>query len=360
MPHSTNHAPNRRAEPEGVESASTRSGHGDSGAAPPLLTGGAIQQNRVIPTEFDPIASGTDYITVTVSKAAGTALTLSTHPFEPGTPQRGFKSSERRLCPGGAVWRRWSPGQPSNHFGDDYESWETEAEASRWLDLASLPLDSRPSRQDYAFDFAVLPDLMPRDLLPLFRDHLAGTRIEPHFAGPESSCTVYIGSRQSDRRVKIYRRDLKDPALLADGFPPMIRIELELRGDYGHALWQHRQATGADGLAVACTHIAAMIGYRVAEESQQLPSLIEASDEADASQMLFQFIHQNAGMLDAADRAGIDLAKLARARVHLFSRATEYRHAQRVGQLLAVDPRSLERSILAMIRGGSRSSGLGE
>lgn len=304
-----------------------------------------------------PVGSGPDFCTVTLSKPSAATLIRLTRPHESGSPRPGFKASERRLCLGGFVWRRWHPLQTSKSYGDDYESWETEGEASRWLMDAALGEDSRASRQDYAFDFGV-ESLMPRDLLPLFRPRLEALGIEPHFAGPESSCTVYIGSRQSDRRVKIYRRDLKDPALLHDGFPPMLRIELELRGQMGHALWRHRQLTGTDGLDVACTHIAHLTGYRVAEDAVPLPSPLEASPESDTAQMVFQFVQQHASMIDAADRAGVDLTRLARARLASFSRDALHRHAARCSKFLEVDSGAVESAVLGLLR--SRNPELGE
>jgi hypothetical protein len=158
--------------------------------------------------------------------------------------------------------------------------------------------------------------------------------------------------------VKIYRRDLKDPALLHDGFPPLIRIELELRGLPCHGLWHHRQATGEDGLAIACTHIAALTGYRVSEDSAPLPDPVEASAESDAAQMVFEFVQQNASMLDACRRAGIDLGRLARSRVSSFSRMTEYRHQTRCSRLASADASAIER--LVLMRLGSPAPELGE
>lgn len=330
-------------------------------ATPPLLIGGVRHAHDSETALMVPIAAGPDYCTVTLSKTDSQRLIGITHPFEPGAARPGFKSSERRLCLGGHVWRRWDPLQPSNMFGEDYESWETESAASAWLMDASLPLDSRASRQDYAFDFGVPDDFMPRDLLPYFRPRLDALGIEPQFAGPESSCTVYIGSRQSDRRIRIYRRDFKDPALLLDGFPPMLRIELEVRGTMGHALWLRRQVTGSDGLGVACSHIAHLTGYRVAQDADPLPRLHESTDEANAAQMVFQFVQQNASMIDAADRSGLDLAKLARARVASFSRDALHRHSARCTKLLDVDSGTIERAVLGLL--GSRQpspSGLGE
>lgn len=351
--------PNRRRAPDASGKPSARRHPDAGGATPPLLIGGVIQHYPNRKRVFDPAGSGVDFCTVTVSEDAGRVLLAKTLPSEPGGARTGFKVSEHRVCMGGFVWRRWEPIQPSKDFGERYESWECESQASRWLDAEALALEARPTRLDYAYDFACDIDLFPRDVLSVFRHHLVKTRMEPHFAGPESSCTVYVGSRTSDRRVKIYRRDLKDEALLLDGYPPMVRVEVELRGDAVRALWSHRKATGDDGKAIAATHVADLIGYAVQDHLDPLPPLpAEATDEADVAQMLLQFIEQNASMLDAVRLLGVDLSPFVRSRVAGFSRMTEWRHRERMAKFAGADPEAVRRFLVDRLLAGSTPSGL--
>lgn len=325
-----NRTTDHRAGPE-----RSRGGTAGGTPTPPLLIGGVKQQipNRTM----YPLGAGVDFCTVTLPTESARHLLDQTGNYEAGSGYNGFQSSEQRVILGGFAWRRWNPVTPSNQFGTDYESWESSGEASRALAQLALKVPGYATRQDYAFDFGCSPDLMPRDLLPLFRDHIAAKGMEASFAGPESSCTVYVGSRNSDRRLKIYRRDLKDEALIVSGAPPMIRVEIEIKGDPCKALWFHRRTTAVDGLSIAATHIADMIGWAVYDDLSPLPDPLEATDEADAAQMLLQFIEQNASLIEAAAAVGLDLARLARVRLGTASRATQWRHQRRMEQINVLD-----------------------
>lgn len=346
----TKHRPNRQTRFPGPGAARPGVGPGPEGATPPLLIGGVRQHICKGDDRFSLIGAGIDFLTVTVPGGEARDLIERTHFSSSGNPRPGFGSSEERLVLGGTAWRRWDPHQPSKDFGDDYESWEASGVASIDLARMALGITSRATRQDYAFDFQCSPDLMPRDLLPIIRPHLETIGVEPHFAGPESSCTVYIGSMSSSRRVKIYRRDLKDPALLLDGFPPQLRIEVTLADDLGRALWARRKSHGSDGLGVAATHIAHMIGWSVYDDAEPVPEPAEASEDADAAQMLLTFIEQHSSMLSLLADAGVDIIRLADARIAVLSRAGRDRHRKRAEKFSQIHPEEVARIVLNRIR----------
>lgn len=335
--------PGRRGRPEG--------------ATPPLLIGGVKQHQTTLNRGekcFEPMGAGVDYLTVTVPAESDAELVERTAFHAPGNARPGFQFSEERLLLGGTAWRRTNPIQPSKDYGDDYASWESSGRASDHLTRLALAVESRATRQDYAFDFACPADFYPRDILPVIRPHLDETRMVPRFVGPEHSCTVYLGSPNSDRRVKIYRRDLKDPGLLADGLPPQMRVELTLTGDLGKSLWHHRRTTGVDGLAIASTHVAEIIGHAPYNDLEPLPLLRYTSEEADAAQMLLQFCKQHASTILACDARGIDLVAIANAQRGVFSRTTEWRHQQRLEVFSRICGQAVTRRVIDTIRGTFR------
>ena len=346
----TTQRPNNNRTTERDRGGSPRSG---GTPTPPLLIGGVIQAHGS-KKAVCPFGGGIDYLTVTVpTKATESLLSHSWHD-EPGKAIHGYKSSERREIHGGTVWRRWDPYTASNAHGFAYETWEAESDAAPVLDRYTTPLPGvSATRQDFAFDFSVDRDFVPADLLPVIRSHIEARGMEPHFKGPESSHTIYLGSRHSDRFLKIYRRDLKDRSLLDEYGTPILRIEIELRNDSCLNLWHQRQATGEEGLSIAATHIAEMIGYSPYDRTDPLPPPMQARPEAEPAQTFMRFMDQGASTIVAAEEAGICTKDQAYKRVGKLSRMSQHRLNKRIELFKSVPREDLIRAIDYLMNHGN-------
>lgn len=314
---------------------------------PPLLIGGVKQQIPNKGLDITLSGVGFDYLTVTVPSQTTAEILVHHSAFsDEGKPSTGFKNSERRECMGGFCWRKFEPHQPSKRWGKQYESWEYSGLASVTPLKLLMGHDCKPTRIDIAFDFCVSDELYPMDLEPLFLDHCESKGIDIEWKGKRLKQTVYVGSQQSERRIRIYRRDLKNMLLHEEGIH-ILRVELELKGDMALAFWRHMNAHGQQAAyEAASAHIAHMIGYAPIEAGWDLPEVLRSNEDADAYQMMFQFIKQNAVMIEACNRCGIDVFKLARSKVERSkSRTTRHRLNQKVQVLASLEPSEIERML---------------
>jgi hypothetical protein len=299
---------------------------------------------------------GVDFLTVTVGTDGAAGLMAISEFHEQGKPQAGFGRSEERLSVGGKCWRRWEPHQESREWGKAYECWEWSSGDARWPSQQIRGIEGvRPSRVDVAFDFAVDESLMSDAIIERCRDVLVFKGISDGISGQAGVNTRYVGSQRSERRIRIYRRDLKDGALLLDA-GPIMRVELILRDDMARAWWQVWRADQARGFAAAAAHIVDMTGHRVMDADEPVPPpLVDASAEAEAAQMLFEFVKQNASVLGVVERLGVDLFGLAARCRELWPRTTWARHREREQLVADAEGTSIEERVIGLLR--SRTSG---
>jgi len=296
--------------------------HGRGEADPPLLTGGLITTNRLL-------GAGIDYLTLTVPTAGGRVLEACTVHGEPGYAKDGFRQSETREGMGGRCFRRWDPRQPSKADGHGYESWlwsgphaADGARASRDI------VGARPSRVDVAFDFTCGSEDRSDEVLDSCRKHFRKQGFTPGIAGQDDINTRYIGSSTSERRIRIYRKDLEDETWRAV-YGPTMRIELVMKDGPAKAWWA-RYVEGGEvvGYSIAAGHIEQISGMRVSDTPDDVPELV-AIAEADAASRLAQNIKQNASWIHAACEAGIDVKQLVDQAVEKQGKVAKSRRLRR-------------------------------
>lgn len=270
------------------------------GADPPLLTGGSSQNQCV--------SRSVDFLTLTASSEVGAEL-MRQNPFsESGGACRGFSKSEARLCIGGQCWRRWEPFQPSKSFGLAYESWEWAGSVAMFAADAVARFDVRPSRVDVAYDFACGVRVMADDVAGRCEAWMAERGIKGGVSGEGEINTRYIGSRLSERRIRIYRKDLESD-VLAELLGPLMRIELVLKNDHARAWWKVWCRSREDAFAAAAAHVHQMSGMELQALTVGVPEFVKP-DAADEAQSLFQFIKQHGDRVGSWIDAGVDLVAL--------------------------------------------------
>lgn len=282
------------------DDAAAADGSDGVSANPPLLTGGLLR----------PLSRSIDWLTVTVNAAVARDLLADTRLDEPGYARPGFKRSERRLTWGGLCWRKWEPLQPSNAFGLEYESWEWSGPAAACAaEFLAGKADCRPSRVDVAFDFECPESFMSDDLVPHYQPWAVSKGISLGIAGQGGVNTHNVGSKQSDRWIRIYRKDLRDPVLM-NLLGPVLRIEPVLKGDLAVAWWETWRVSYDTALAGAAWHVHEMMGLRVQDSMHEVPPLV-MPESADEAEELWQFLRQHGDRLAAWNRAGVPVADLA-------------------------------------------------
>jgi len=284
-------------------------------AAPPLLIGGVLQhlpnRDQQVTEQITLTGAGYDWLSLTIPNQTVPVMMEMTGSHEVGGMTKGFKQSEQRMCMGGYCWRKFNPYTPSKRWGLGYESWEFAGVTAIDPIKKFMGLECRPSRVDIAFDFSVPDEVMPSIVESLVAERCkeTGTTISHH--GPNDSYSIYIGAHDSEKIINVYRWDLKhDPMHQCSG--PRLRVELRLRGLHAESWWNDCVKNHHDGIRTAAAICADIMGYRVVEDTGELPEIIRRSPIDDAAQMVFQFIKQNHSMLDACSQIGIDLGKLAR------------------------------------------------
>lgn len=291
---------------------------------PPLLIGGLIQQKPLQNANTNLSGIGHDWLTVSVSKQVADDLVALTDLDEPGSQMPGFARSERRICMAGSCTRRFDPHTRSKRWGLDYESWVYSGATARYAMDSLIRKDCKPTRIDIAFDFDVHPDTLPEDIELLIVQACEDRGLGLHHSGPRKGYTLYVGSRTSERMIRVYRRDLKDPLLALEG-ASILRVELELKGALCLAYWRDMAQSGSTGFEVASMHILDMIGYSPWDQLKHLPDVRRVDDETDATQMVFQFVRQNAVMIEACSLYGLDIQAMARLRLLDASRMQDCR-----------------------------------
>lgn len=337
------------SERPGPAASLERSEESAGGATPPVLTGGVIQGEegnsrgkpgetrlRIGGADLRLMGVGVDYLTVTVGSTAAQDLLVQTDHDEDGYGVEGFRSSELRLCLGGECWRRWDPRSPSKRWGLDYESWRWPGECARlaWMHLPRE--DVRASRIDVAFDFQCGRDVRPEHLVQHVAPWLKQRGIKTGSTGEDGVYTWYIGGKQSERRIRVYRRDLRDGSGVLVEMGAVLRVELQLTDDHADAMLQVLSRGGTQvGWAAAAAHIREMTGLEV-QTCGEVPTLPTVED-ADQEAQLWQFIEQHGERMDAWARMGVDVLRLAREFSQTRSRMTKWRACKRLERWACVD-----------------------
>lgn len=287
------------------------------------------------------LGRGVDALTITVPLSTAAFLCTQTVMDEPGGSRAGFVRSEKRMCMGGFCWRRWEPRQECKAWGRSYESWD-------WAGSEAMPFahvlrahEGRPSRADVKWDFQCSPDLVPRDLAELVRGRcVAYLGPEPfELAGPERTCTVYVGSRKSDRFIRIYRKDLQDAAVkLMLG--PVMRVELVQKDDCVRGWWSAWCEDEGRGYAAAAAVVEKVTGLRVQDEVGDVPELV-MPEESDDVVKLIQLVEQYGPTIAKYQAAGVPLLDLARAHVRRLNKFSASRWRRQVEQLRKLNLRQM-------------------
>lgn len=292
-----------------------------AGALPPLanrgvVTGGETPEEGGIGLRTL-ISASVDWLSVTVgpSEDAGSVgaylMTLSTLD-EPGRPQRGFKQSERRAVIGGYAWRKWDPYVRSERWGDRYESWECSGSPASSMSMhlrGRAPV--KPTRVDVAFDFQCDEDQTSDAVAEAMRERHEARGLTSGVSGQDGVNTRYIGAASSDYRVRIYRKDLQDPAFRDLIDVPVMRVELVLKADRAWAWWTLWDCDMDRALAAASSFVHEVTGLRPLPGEHGWPELV-MPDGADVAGQLAMFIEQHGSLLATMQAAGVDVVALAK------------------------------------------------
>lgn len=296
---------------------------------------------------------GVDYLSVTVPTSTAEALKGVTRHREEGSARPGFGASELRDCLGGTLWRRWQPHQPSREFGSSYESWEASGCESRWLADFVSARRGRPSRVDVAFDFAVSPTIAPDHVWRAVRHHVKRRGIVGGISGEGGKNTRYIGSIHSSRRIRIYRRDWKDPLLREEFRTPLLRVELVLKDDLARNWWAVFERDTQEAYAAAAAHVEQMTGLRLVEDLGSIPEPVEVREELEAAQQVLHFLDQSSGMIVALCDGGMSpdlLLRLARRRQASSSRRSQWVSLRRADTYRRLGMAVIVRAVLLLLR----------
>lgn len=285
---------------------------------PPLLIGGVL---HVISEDGQggPFSQAVDFLTASLPTSAALSLVKVTRILQEGNARPGFKRSQERECLGGSCWRRFEPHQPSKLHGLDYESWEFAGQVASTY--ARLMRDggevARPSRGDVAWDYQVRPDVAAEDLARLMAPAAEARGIEISRSGPERRDTWYIGKRGSDRMIRIYRKDLQDETV-AHTIGPVLRVELQLRGDAAAAWWMAYVGSDVQGFKVAAAHVVEMTNLTPVIDPGEVPEAVKP-DASPEAEKLAQWVRQNAVTVAAVSAAGVPIVKMCQDHVTFTS-----------------------------------------
>lgn len=344
----------------GRRSASRGPGSGDGPRAghPPVADRGGGTRGELVSGEL--VGGSVDWLSATLCTRSAELLLAETEHAEEGQPGRGFKRSELRTCFGGQGWRRWEPVQSSPRWGAEYESWEWASSSAQWPASRLRGLeDVRPSRVDVAFDFAVDDDVRAERVI----DRKLRRSIERRrhcsvgmFTKDHQDVTRYVGTRSSDRSLKVYRKDLKDAAWLIER-GHVLRVELTLRDGRARAWWDVWKCCETRGIHAAAAHVQELTGRRVLATDEPVPPrLDEPGVEAEAAQMVLEFVTQNAATLRLAADLGVDVFGLADRVAESWSKATRSRDRERRRKFAGTSAAAIEEWVTGLLASRTQRS----
>ena len=263
------------------------------------------------------ISAAVDYLTVTVGgsgdpESVGAFLMAWSAFSEPGKAQPGFRESEERMVLGGYGWRRWDPRQPCKLFGDRYESWQfpgiTAAPAANAL-RGRRPI--KPSRIDVAFDLHCDQDMTPERLVAWMRPKFAARGVTDGLVGHDGVFTCYIFAKGASRRIRIYRKDLQDPAYAEWLRTPVMRVEVILTDERAVEWWDLWDRDSAAAKLAASSFLHDYTGLRPLPGDHDWPELV-LPEGADVAGQMALWVEQHGPQLSAWAAAGVDVGGLVR------------------------------------------------
>lgn len=229
---------------------------------------------------------------------------------------KGFRCGEMREWIGGLVERYTSPAIESKEHGREYALWVFRGRQAH-LAAPSVRGLGRPTRVDVAFDFEVPAEWGAVE----FAD--ASVALRPacyrkfRMNGCDLDRTVYVGGRDAPRMVRIYRKDLERGARWQ--FGPVLRIEVELKGEPAGCMWRAFQDGDERGFAMAAGELQKSLGVQVQDEREfwevRLPAI-----GGDVIAKVAHLMRQYSSVLCALEAAGVRVAILADQCRHARSR----------------------------------------
>lgn len=270
---------------------------------PPLLTGGSLQP---IPG-VRPFSRAVDFLTLTLGVREAEPLLSECPLCEEGKAWHGFRVSERRDVLGGKVWRRASPVTPSRAHGLEYESWEWQSEVAA-LNVARVRGIGSASRVDVNFDFEVSALLTAQAWFEAHAlQHVSNVDLTWGLSGNSPHFTVYVGAPSSERRVRVYRKDVQQGG--AWWWGPVLRVELQLRGESARDWWTGFGIDEEAAYAVAAGQIHRMTGVHVNARESDWSHFVQP-EICDIAQGVFQFVKQYGELVDDLASSGVDVLAL--------------------------------------------------
>lgn len=270
-------------------------------------TGGPLGRKSLVDGRLCGVS--VDYLTFTTPEASAAVLIDASEVIRPGGKVQGFGRSELRRMMGGEGWRRWEPCSGSKRWGKAYESWEWAGAASHWPAERLRTIEGYPSRVDLAFDFECGSDERSDDVVRRVRAWVKQKGLKLGVSGEGGINTRYIGSIASPRRVRIYRKDLRD-AGWALQFGPTLRVELILKDERATDFWAVWCDSPEGAVRGAAHHIEQMMGRSVLDDAQPIPRGKVLEPAWEYAEKLARMMKQYGAVADAAFEVGIDLVGL--------------------------------------------------
>jgi hypothetical protein len=229
------------------------------------------------------------------------------------------------------------PAIESEAFEKDYESWEASGEGGGTL--AGLLIEPESfytdqgvrsgwteaegyaTRLDACWDFPCSSNTMPRDVAEPWRSWVEARGSGFTVKGPDKSwdrsASVYIGSRESDRMIRVYRWDLKH----TKEYGPVIRVELETKGAYAKEAWRTIYGNGInDGVRALANWVGQMIGVNP-QPGGVLPRMPIRADQSIVKSAI-ALLNSYGPLMTLLDSEGFDVIGMSRLRSQSVSAAS--------------------------------------
>lgn len=316
---------------------------------PPCANRGVVtarNRTNMVP-EGSLFGCGVDWLTCSMSSEVAAELVSLSELVEEGTKRLGFARSERRTMYGGEGWRRWEPHQASRRWGKDYESWEWSGAAGGWAASWLRGRDAKPTRVDVAFDFEVSAQVLADTVADRF-EAWSSRRFTTGIAGQGGVNTRYVGAVSSPRRLRVYRKDLREVGWAAE-FGPILRVEVVLKEEFAEDWWARWCVSEEGAVRRAAHHVFELTGFDVLSDAEAVPSLCRPAASWELADKLFWMFRQYGAVLDAAFEAGIDLVAIAGELERRPGRMAAWRRAQLAKSIQGVGPGAVESALRTML-----------
>lgn len=314
--------------------------------APPLLTGGLNPQKELINISCD-------WLSLSLSSEDAKRLYKTTGKSRVSEQAyfKGFAQHEMRSAFSGHCDRHWGPRTASKQHGTNFELWNFRGKSASYAQthcsLAEIP-EAQATRLDVAFDFRCSEDLAPLTVRDWWKPHWAKERLIPGISGQGElkSHTAYIGCKTSERRIRIYRKDIEDKIYVRE---PTIRIELICKKRRAASLYPIWYKDETIGFRTASEHVFEMTGFRPLPEKGKIPRL-EKEPVTTVAQKLAALVNQYGTILSVAYSEGIDLNILLQVRFPKVSSSTQKRHRLLIREARETGEKEIIRQASEIIR----------